>query len=269
MRIPARSTTHASEHRILLRPAERQSNWTLKEPYTSSYFAAFRSSSRKSAEVIVPILLGWIRPKSVIDIGCGVGEWLSVFQENGVEQILGVDGEYVLANSLAILRETFRVRDLTQPYETSLRFDLAISLEVAEHLPKESAEPCVRTLTKLALIIAFSAAIPFQPGVGHVNGQWPAYWAKLFAAADFLPIDALRSRIWDDSRIDYWYRQNILIYVSSNSLHDYPALNSLNCPTSDPLPRIHPRLVEDLIQWGTDWEKKYWDLWKRTEGVFN
>jgi hypothetical protein len=62
-------------------------------------------------------------------------------------------------------------------------FDLAICLEVAEHLPPEAAEGFIDSLTRLAPVVLFSAAITFQVGNQHLNGQWPDYWATLFRRA--------------------------------------------------------------------------------------
>ena len=59
------------------------------------------------------------------------------------------------------------------------RFDLALCLDVTEHLPRECADPLVTLLTSLAPVVAFSAAIPVQDSYNHVNCQWPAYWFRL------------------------------------------------------------------------------------------
>jgi hypothetical protein len=49
------------------------------------------------------------------------------------------------------------------------RFDLAISLEVAEHLPEGSAGALVSTLIEAAPVVVFSAAIKGQSGTNHIN----------------------------------------------------------------------------------------------------
>lgn len=132
--------------------------------YTEQFYIDQRKSSRRSANEIVPLVLELIQPKSVIDVGCGVGAWLSVFRECGIEDILGVDGNWVDKNMLEIPENRFLVFDLTTPVLMNRHFDLVVSLEVAEHLPSECAEIFIDSLTRLGPTILFSAAIPFQRG---------------------------------------------------------------------------------------------------------
>ena len=94
------------------------------------------------------------------------------------------------------------------------RYDLAISIEVAEHIEPGNAEEFVRLLTGLSDTVLFSAAIPGQGGTGHVNEQWPEYWAALFRASGYGAMDCLRTKIWDDAQIPFWYRQNCLIFAA-------------------------------------------------------
>lgn len=88
----------------------------------------------------------------------------------------------------------------TWPYLFGPRrnFDLAVSLQVAEHLPPSSAKGFIDSLAKLAPVVLFSAAIPLQAGAEHLNEQWPEYWAALFKTHDYLPIDCIRGRMSGD-----------------------------------------------------------------------
>ena len=233
--------------------------------YDPSYYDGFRGGSRKSAEVIVPLIVDWVAPLSVVDLGCGMGDWLSVFKEAGVRDVVGVDGDHVQRDHLSISPQEFSPHDFTVPYSGERHYDLAVSLEVAEHLPAESARPLIGSLTDLAPVVLFSAAIPNQPGEHHVNCQWPAYWAELFAERGYVVIDALRFRLWNDSRVDWWYRQNIIIYACEKQLDQRPELKAMRDPELiAPLPLVHPQMFQDvyvnLLQWGVEWEKKYWDL---------
>src|ERR1700730_3858057 len=151
------------------------------QPYNSVFFAEQRSGSLRSAKVVVPIVTQLIRPKTVVDVGCGCGTWLSVFKDQGTSRILGLDGDYVDTSSLLIPRDCFRAVDLNRPVDLDEKFDLTVCLEVAEHLPKASAEPLIRSLCHLAPVVLFSAAVPMQAGTHHVNEQWPDYWKALFA----------------------------------------------------------------------------------------
>ena len=120
------------------------------------------------------------------------------------------------------------------------RFDLAISLEVAEHLPQTHAAAFVGELTRLAPAVLFSAAIPGQGGLNHVNEQWPDYWAALFEAQGFQPIDTLRWRIWGDDQITWWYKQNLLLFAADDALAANPRLGGgveIPCPWAADLGR--------------------------------
>jgi SAM-dependent methyltransferase len=106
-------------------------------PYTGEFYRDHREVSLRSARVIVPLVLRLVQPRSVVDVGCGTGTWLSVFREHGVTDVLGMDGEWVDPAGLAIPEARFRAVDARRPLPVDRRFDLAVSLEVAEHLPAE------------------------------------------------------------------------------------------------------------------------------------
>ena len=165
--------------------------------YSSDFYKNIQIDSRQSAREIVPLVLELIPCKQVIDVGCGIGSWLSVFQEFEVESIFGVDGEWVDEKMLEIPPEVFRSFDLTKPFSMDRKFDLVVSLEVAEHLPHESAKQFVDSLVSLGPVILFSAAIPFQGGTNHINEQWPHYWLKLFQERGYVGIDCLRKKVWE------------------------------------------------------------------------
>src|SRR3989344_3463589 len=148
--------------------------------YNNEFYEGFKDSSRLSASVVVPIVMNLVKPKSIIDIGCGIGVWLSVFKEKGVKSIMGVDGPWVDKKLLAIPENCFLAQDISVPFTLSNRADMVVCLEVAEHIPSSAAKHLITTLTSVAPVILFSAAIPHQGGSGHINEQWPEYCATLF-----------------------------------------------------------------------------------------
>jgi SAM-dependent methyltransferase len=211
--------------------------------YDDGFYQRQSSDTRTSAQVIVPILIDLAEPRSVVDVGCGTGNWLKLFLEKGVGEVLGFDGPWLDPSKLLIPRELFRHADLEKPVRADRRFDLAISLEVAEHLTGAAADSFVESLTNLSDVVAFSAAIPFQGGQNHLNEEWPEYWADLFAKKGYVAIDCLRLRLWNERAVHYWYRQNMLVYVREEVLDRYPKLAELR-HTYDwgPLPLVHPAL---------------------------
>lgn len=218
-------------------------NSVLDQPYTNEFYEQFREGSRESARQIVPLVLEMVDPRSVIDIGCGVGTWLSVFEEHGVTNVTGVDGDYVENCELQISPKKFVAFDLRKGFKSKTRFDLAMSLEVAEHIPAENAETYIDSLANLAPVLLFSAAIPFQEGQNHVNEQWPDYWASRFEQRGFVVVDCIRPRIWQNSKIEWWYAQNVMLFVRRDRLDDYPALKEFSENLgSEPMAMVHPRL---------------------------
>jgi len=188
------------------------------------------------------MVLDLVEPASVIDIGCGIGNWLAVFREQGIEDLLGIDGDYVEEDQLLIPPDWFLAFDLTRPIHLERRFDLVVSLEVAEHLPAERSADFIRSLVKLGPVVLFSAAIPFQGGTHHVNEQWPEYWAELFQKHDYAAIDCIRPRIWTDDRVEWWYAQNVLLFAEKKHLADHPKLKAEVAQTrSQQLSVVHPR----------------------------
>ncbi len=210
--------------------------------YTRTFFDGLRGGVERSAQVIVPLVLDLLQPRSIVDVGCGDGTWLAVFRRFGIQDLLGIDGEYIDRSILQIPEELFQTADLSRPLVLPRKFDLAVSLEVAEHIPQGCATGFVESLTRLAPVILFSAAIPFQGGVRHVNEQWPDKWAELFKHHDFLPIDFIRKRIWKNDEVEWWYAQNILVFAHKTVLQGSPTLR-IESQQSSPnqLRLVHPR----------------------------
>jgi SAM-dependent methyltransferase len=188
------------------------------------------------------LVLELLPVRSVLDVGCGDGSWLRVFQKLGVHDILGIDGEYVTEDLLQIPRDRFQAVDLRKPFGLKRVFDLAISLEVAEHLPAESASGFVASLCGLAPAVLFSAAIPFQGGNHHINEQWPDKWAELFTEHKYVPVDFLRKRVWQNETVEWWYAQNTLLFVRAGLLDSNTQLKAeFERTNPDQLRLVHPR----------------------------
>jgi SAM-dependent methyltransferase len=212
-------------------------------PYDREFYEKNKRGSSLAASRVVPELLRVLSPASVIDVGCGVGTWLAEFQRYGILDVIGVDGDYVDPGNLYIDPRQFYARDLRGPLEIGRDFDLAVCLEVAEHLPAECAELFVRELTHLAPAVFFSAAVPLQGGVGHLNEQWPDYWAKIFERFGFLALDFVRPRIWNDPKIDWWYRQNSILYFRGDYIEARPKVKrALEECRGNLLCLVHPQL---------------------------
>jgi SAM-dependent methyltransferase len=215
--------------------------------YNSTFFETQRQGSLRSAKIVVPLVSELVQPHSVVDVGCGVGTWLSLFKDHGAARILGIDGAYIDSSSLLIPRDCFRAVDLNHPVDIDEKFDLAVCLEVAEHLSKTSAEGLIRFLVRLAPVILFSAALPMQGGTHHVNEQWPEYWAALFKRFGYTQIDAVRKFIWKNPQVEWWYRQNVFLFVREDSIGSYAGLNEARSETDD-LVLVHREILEKCLR---------------------
>lgn len=214
--------------------------------YDAAFYDTYSGDSGRSAAAFAPLVLDEIQPRSVLDVGCGVGTWLRAFLEAGVESVVGVDGPYVDRDQLLIPADRFVAADLTRaleiPRSLPQSFDLAVSMEVGEHLPDAASRTLVRSLTARAPVVLFSAAIPHQGGTDHVNEQWPTYWAQRFTDEGYATVDRLRLVFWNDDRVAYYYAQNALLFVEEGRLEDYPALVPyVTDPGTPGFDRVHPK----------------------------
>ncbi len=180
--------------------------------YPADFYAERRRHTLHAARRILGALPEGLPRGKIADIGCGTGTFLAAALELGAEALFGIEGDWVTQDMLDEQRITFTPRDLEQGF-VGPKVDLAMSLEVAEHLSPGRAPGFVADLCAMAPAVLFSAAIPGQGGVGHVNEQWPSYWAGLFAQHGFVALDLLRAEIWADEAIPAWYRQNAILYL--------------------------------------------------------
>ncbi len=190
-----------------------------------------------AARQVLPILFDVYKPSSILDVGCGLGNWIEVSKKLGVLKVVGIDGHYIDHTLLKIEESEFIEKDLSTSFNLNQKFDLVFCLEVAEHLPSSSAENLIQSLVNHADVIMFSAAIPGQGGQRHINEQWPKYWQTKFEKYGFEMIDFFRPKIWDNNKIERWYRQNLFLVVKKE--HSLSRLgNNLG------LSLVHPELLE-------------------------
>jgi len=182
--------------------------------YSSEFFDGQVDGSTCSAAVVVPFVLSFLPVASVIDVGCGVGPWAAEFMANGVADVWGVDGNYVDRSQLRISPDRFMARDLTKPLHFDRNFDLAVCLEVAEHLPESRAAGLVADLTSMAPCVLFSAAVPGPTGTGHINSQFLPYWIELFQTHRYEAVDPIRPRIWGNDSVEWFYQQDTVMFAA-------------------------------------------------------
>lgn len=171
--------------------------------YATSFYDTIRPGSIASAEVVVDRFLSrFPMPATVIDVGGGEGWWGREFLNHGADVLLVEPSDI----TPAVPRwEQLDLEDATLP----TGFDLAICLEVAEHL--ENPTNLIGQLCAAADIVLFSGAIPGQPGHMHVSCRWQSEWAAMFAVHGFSADQSLALDLWNDELVEPWYRQNLLV----------------------------------------------------------
>lgn len=199
-----------------------------------------------SSRVILSILFRYMKPLSVLDVGCGLGTWLKVASEMGVPETYGIDGPWLDISQLRIPASLTEKRDLEMPFDLGRRFDLAICLEVAEHLFEKSAAEFVGTLTRHAPVVLFSAAIPSQGGHHHVNERFLPYWVELFRHRRYRPLDIIRSEIWENPDVHFWLRQNTVLFVHEDMIGANDKFREAYAKPRGPLSLVHPELYSRL-----------------------
>ena len=203
--------------------------------YPADFYANRRTHTAHAARCVLGAMPAALPRARVADLGCGTGTWLAAALASGSKMAFGIEGDWVTPTMLDDARIALTPHDLAQSF-AGPRVDLAVSLEVAEHLLPARAASFVADLVALAPAVLFSAAIPGQGGVGHTNEQWQSWWAAQFAHHGYLPYDIIRPAIWADDAIPAWYRQNTVLYL------DAPTSRTLGLVPTDPtlLDTVHP-----------------------------
>jgi hypothetical protein len=209
--------------------------------YGDKFFSYIERGSLRSARTVIPVLKSLVSFSSVADFGCGRGAWLKAFGEFGIEDMAGIDGPYVSADTLLFPAARFHSLDLSAPIDIGRRFDLVTSFEVGEHLPKQAAMTFVESLCQHAPVVAFSAAVPGQGGEHHVNEQPYEFWRDLFAAQGYGLFDCIRPRIAGARQVEPWYRYNALLFIASDAAAALgPEVKCSAIAPSAPIPDVSP-----------------------------
>ena len=220
---------------------------TVKSAFEELDYPSWLAGTYESAQVVVPLVMDAVRPSSVVDVGCGLGAWLAVFREHGVEEVLGYDGPWVDRSQLQIAPGEYRGWDLRRPLIAERRFDLAVCLETAHLLAPEEGDRIVASLVDLSDVVLFSTAIPAQPGNTDANLQWPRYWAERFAGHGLVATDPFRLALWEHPDVKWWFPQNLLCFATEAVLARSPVLERARCAGGAPLPLVHPGCFQAYI----------------------
>jgi SAM-dependent methyltransferase len=215
--------------------------------YRSGFFQRQNSTSARSASRIVPFVTDLIDPKSVLDVGCGSGAWSRAFLENDVSSLRAIDGGY--ARSALLIDDGHFTPVNLASFDGNLgTFDLVACIEVAEHLNADRASGFVELLCKHSPAILFSAAPPGQGGTHHVNEQPLSYWVEHFAKRGYRLFDIIRPAFWHDETVQWWHRQNMVIFADKNNQGLIDILEQKRDVTSAFIDVVHPDALKAKMQ---------------------
>lgn len=181
------------------------------------YFHNSDVHNLEAPKEIVPVIYEMFKPKSVVDVGCGLGTFMKVFSDFGVSEITGFDGEWVNEEKLHVPKEKIKIIDLENENWAKGWFELAVCLEVAEHLNPTMEKEFIRNLTSLSDVIIFSAALLGQGGQNHINEKPLKHWIRIFNEFGYHFFDVFRNQFWESEKINWWYKQNLFLVLKRDS----------------------------------------------------
>ena len=215
--------------------------------YDEEFYKVNAKESYDSAMKIIEVIKKFYMPKSVFDLGCGVGTWLKAWQDNGTEEILGVDANEMDEKYLYIPRKHLQIVDFEkQKIILEKKFDLAMSLECLEHISNEREDIAIQTLTNAADFILFSAAIPYQVGTNHINCHKLTYWVDKFKQEGFACFDIVRPELLKNAvKVGPWYMQNILVFARNDKqkMLEKQGMEPVNSPEMF----YHSEILKDIL----------------------
>jgi SAM-dependent methyltransferase len=199
-----------------------------KYTYTSDFYESVNQRASETAKLVFEILKKYVRADSILDVGCGSGAWIHTALEEGLEKAYGLDlkssighinknsdfKEYLDSGRIKLIERDF----VSDPISEFPKADLALCLEVLEHLPPSIANSLVFRLTEASNFVIFSAAQPGQGGTYHINEQELIYWVDQFAKYNFEPFDPFREILSQSKFVPRFYSLNMLLMVSKEAL---------------------------------------------------
>lgn len=213
--------------------------------YDKKYFKKHETGSYDSAIIILKYIQSFFQFTSIIDYGCGIGTWCKAANDLGVDDILGIDQHIYENDYMLISEKNYKQFDLRTPFEQEQEFDMAISVEVAEHIDIEYSKIFVDNICHHNKTIIFSAALPGQGGRGHINEQPCSYWINLFRQNNYEVIDCIRPYCWDNENVEVWYKNNCMLFIEKNLYQDLVVQVPKHFFPTD---IIHPQMLTRILK---------------------
>jgi len=223
-----------------------------KLKYKNKFYLRHRALTSSSSKRIIELFPDFFHPKSILDIGCGTGEWLRSFQEKYLScKIFGIDGDWVKPHDLVCKNINFINMDLKHELSSVVldkKYDLVCCLETITDLSENRGKILIKEITKITKLCLFSSGTPVQNHGPHVNIQWQSYWHSLFEQNGFVALDFIRSKTWNDPSVGPWYSQNCFLFVEKSWLKENLKWQNHVSNIKIPTDIIHPKLLPTPIK---------------------
>jgi SAM-dependent methyltransferase len=187
------------------------------EIYDHAYYERSADAKRVTMQHIADSIVRDTSPRTLVDVGCGGGFLLTALAQRGIT-CFGLEYSQAGIDLCRSVGLDVRRFDLEHDTFDDRSFDVAVSMEVAEHLPATVADRFVDLLARVAPVVVFTAARPGQVGTDHVNEQPPEYWIERFAARGFALNGTLADawkREWETLGVIECYRDNLMVFSRS------------------------------------------------------
>jgi len=145
---------------------------------------------------------------SLVDFGCGMGNYVKTFQENNINAI-GFDGN---PNTPELTNNLCKVLDLSVPKKFDQPFDWVMSLEVGEHLPPRFEDIFIHNLhnnNKYGIVLSW--ARKGQGGHGHFNEQNNDYIKSKICGLGYINDIECENKLRSDSTL-HWFKNTIMVF---------------------------------------------------------
>lgn len=189
--------------------------------YTRRFYKKSVQEGQQSATVFSRLAYRRFKPKSVIDLGCGSGIYLKYFFTEPGVKIIGIDGSKKTKDVFILPQNYLKIFDLRSPLNLKTRYDLAICIEVAEHIDESKSQMLVDNLCRCSNIVLFTAAPRGQGGTHHINEQPKKYWIKKFSQCGYkydLDETKLIAKELEDQKVTWWLYKNLMIFKKDEPL---------------------------------------------------
>jgi SAM-dependent methyltransferase len=102
------------------------------------------------AQPVCKQIIKQFNPKSVIDVGCGIGEFLDYFQKSGI-RVVGIENSEYVYNHLMVPKKLVKMYDITKDHLTlKKKSDIALCFMVIGRIPKEHWKEAANFLAGLS-----------------------------------------------------------------------------------------------------------------------